>query len=497
MTNPTGFPGFTGGSFSVEHLLRRAGFGARQDELDAFSPLGRFGAVDQLVNYDRIADDVDAKINQPGYVGITASTGPFSPNSNINDARQRWLFRMLHTNRPLQEKMTLFWHNHFATGYTKLSGALGATEATRYLAAKASEDPAGVQGQMEMLRANALGKFGDILLNIAKDTAMLYWLDGNTNTKAKPQENFGREVMELFSVGVNHYTEPDVYAAARVFTGWNVQAVGTAGTSDQTGTRHQAFFYNAAQHDTNAKTFSFPIYSDGTNTIPARSAANGMQDGLDLLAALAANPDTSRYLATKLYRFFVNDQDPPDQTFVQNIAQTFLQSGGDMKSVMSDVLLSAEFGAAQFKRYSWPAEFVIRSLKDVGWKGFSVGNATAPLANMQQTLFDPPNVAGWPAGEAWFSSGAMLARMNFASALAGNQKFNLATAAQVAASDPQTFASYYLDQLATTPFDQSVLNEFSNYLTATGTWTGSAAQLQVKAPGLVHLILASPEYQLI
>jgi uncharacterized protein (DUF1800 family) len=501
MTNPTGLPGFTGGSFSVEHLLRRAGFGARQDELDAYSRLGRFGAVDQLVNYESIPDDVDTKINQPGYVGITTN-GPFAPNSNINDARQRWLFRMVHTNRPLQEKMTLFWHNHFATGYTKLSGALGNVEAARYLAAKPSEDPAGVQGQIEMLRANALGKFGDILLNIAKDTAMLYWLDGNTNTKAKPQENFGREVMELFSVGVNHYTEPDVYAAARVFTGWNAQRVGTGpapsnATGDgQLSPQHIVFFYNAAQHETTAKTFSFPIYSDGTNTIPARSAANGMQDGLDLLAALAANPDTSRYLAAKLYRFFVNDQDPVDQTFVQNIAQSYQQNGGDMKSVMSDVLLSPQFTAAQFKRYSWPVEFVIRSLKDVGWKGFSVGNATAPLANMQQTLFDPPNVAGWPAGDAWFSSGAMLARMNFASALAGNQKFNLATAAQGAASDPQSFVSYYLDQLATMPFDPAVINEFSNYLTATGSWTGSAAQLQAKAPGLVHLILASPEYQL-
>jgi uncharacterized protein (DUF1800 family) len=125
----------------------------------------------------------------------------------------------VHSDRPLQEKMTLFWHNHFATGYAKIASALTATEGARYLAAKASEDPGRVRGQLEMLRDNALGNFRDILLAIAKDTAMLVWLDGRTNTKAKPQENFGREIMELFTVGVGNYTEPDVYAAARVFSG--------------------------------------------------------------------------------------------------------------------------------------------------------------------------------------------------------------------------------------------------------------------------------------
>src|SRR4029079_14697209 len=116
--------------------------------------------------------------------------------------------------------------NHFATGYNKIAGALGATEAARYMAAKASEDHAQVRGQIEMLRDNALGKFKDILLAIAKDTAMLVWLDGRTNTKAQPQENFGREIMELFTVGVGNYTEGGVYAAATVFTAVPLQRTG-------------------------------------------------------------------------------------------------------------------------------------------------------------------------------------------------------------------------------------------------------------------------------
>jgi hypothetical protein len=138
----------------VEHLLRRGGFGARPDELDAYRQLSFTGSVTRLVEYDRIPDDVDSKIGKSGYV--LTSGGEFTPRSNIAQARQRWLFRMIHTDRPLQEKMTLFWHNHFATGYTKIAGLVGAAEAARYMAAKPSEDPGGVRGQIEMLRDNAL-----------------------------------------------------------------------------------------------------------------------------------------------------------------------------------------------------------------------------------------------------------------------------------------------------------------------------------------------------
>src|SRR5215831_18579179 len=312
----------------VEHLLRRAGFGARPDELDVYRQLSFTGSVTRLVEYDRIPDDVDSKIGQAGYALTTGA--PFTPQSNIAQARQRWLFRMVHSDRPLQEKMTLFWHNHFATGYTKIAGLIGTTEGARYMAAKASEDPGSVRGQIEMLRDNALGNFRDILVNIAKDTAMLVWLDGRTNTKAKPQENFGREIQELFTMGVGHYTEPDVYAAARVFTGWNLARPGNAAD----GSQHYEFGYVSAQHETTAKTFSFPIFADGNKTIPARAADAGQQDGIDLINALAANPQTGRYLAGKLWRFFVNEFRPPDPAFVERVTSAYLVSRYDMKAVM-------------------------------------------------------------------------------------------------------------------------------------------------------------------
>ncbi len=170
-----------------------------------------------------------------------------------------------------------------------------------------------------------------------------------------------------------------------------------------------------------------------------------------------------------------------------------------MKPVIREVLLSPQFtdAAAYWARYSWPVEFVVRALKDVGWSGFSVDTALTPLANMAQVLFDPPDVSGWDAGTTWFTTGAMLARMNFASTLAGNQKFNLAANVKIAgvSRSPDAMLAYFLDQIATAPLDSGVPAELSNYLRATGAWTGADAQLQAKSSGLVHLLAGAPEYQ--
>jgi len=480
----------------IEHLLRRAGFGARPDEIEYYGEMSVGQAVDALLDYENIIDDIDKFIGQPGYVNTTIR-GQFLPQSNIVDARQRWLFRMVHSDRPLQEKMTLFWHNHFATGYAKVAGALGAAEATRYFAAKASQDPGRVRGQVEMLRDNALGNFRDILVSVAKDTAMLVWLDGRTNTRAMPQENFAREIMELFTMGVGTFTEEDVYAGARVFTGWNLSRPGAAAD----GSQHYEFVYNAGQHDNGPKTFTFPIYADGNRTIPGRAAADGMQDGLDLINALAASPNTARYLARKLYRFFVSEVGPVSGAFVERIASVYLQSRYDMKAVMREVLMAPEFWdqSAYFARYSWPVEFVVRALKDIGWVGFSVNDALNPLAAMGMILYDPPDVAGWDAGQAWFSTGAMLARMNFAATLAANQRFNLAASVRIADArrTADNLMLHMTGALRTAPLDSGVAAEWANYLRATGPWTGSDAQLQAKATGLAHLIAGSPEYQMV
>ena len=153
------------------------------------------------------------------------------PDIDIEDARQRWLFRMVHSRRPLQEKMALFWHNHFATAYSKLVADSGERQAAKMLAHKPGA-LRGPMGQIELFRRYALGNYRNLLLDVARDAAMLVWLDGKTKTKAMPQENFGREVLELFTIGLGAYNEADVYAAARVFTGWNLRGpTTTAATS--------------------------------------------------------------------------------------------------------------------------------------------------------------------------------------------------------------------------------------------------------------------------
>jgi uncharacterized protein (DUF1800 family) len=500
----------------IEHLHRRAGFGlsaAERQRFPSYSPVrsprtgrlvpaGAGGAsyrdvVDSLLAYNPATADVDASIGKPGFVGITTS-GPFTPNTDIGHARQRWLFRMVHSPAPLQERMALIWHNHFATAVSKISGVYGALDSTRLMAARPDTDPARQRGQIELFRQNGLGSFRDLLVQIAQDPAMLVWLDGVTNVKAQPQENFGRELMELFTFGVDHYVETDVYAAARVFTGWNLQTTGVLGRGDASF----KFVYYADRHDTAAKDFSFPIYPRGAsraNSIPARSAANGMQDGLDLINALAYHPETARRMARRLWIWFVSETETPPDAFVRSIAQVYLNNGTNMRAVMRAVLMSSQFQDARtyYKRYSWPVEFVVRSLKEVGYLGFSVNDALTPMLSMGQQLFEPPDVSGWDVGPLWFSTGAMLARMNFASQLATNQKVALREAARPFKTTPESLVGFATDTLTLPALAPAETTALTDYVKAGGAWTGSDTQLLNKTAGVFHLLTGTGEYQFV
>jgi uncharacterized protein (DUF1800 family) len=403
---------------------------------------------------------------------------------------------MVHSPRPLQEKMALFWHNHFATAYSKLAGLVGAIQATKMMALTPGDLP-GPRGQLELFRDHALGSFRDLLIEVARDPAMLVWLDGRTNTRQRPQENFGREVMELFTWGIGNYTEQDVYAAARVFTGWNLRLRG--GTNLQDPNVYYEFSYEPTQHETAAKTFTFPIYDDGSSTIPSRPAADGMQDGIDFLTALARKPATAERLARKLWGFFVTEASDPDPQFVKTAAAIYLQSDTRIAPVIEYILRSPWFqdSANWFTRYSWPAEFVVRSIKEVGWNGLSLDTARAAMVNMGQTLFEPPDVSGWDLGDEWFSTGSMLARMNFAASLALNQKFELARAAASARGSASDFLSSFMGRLTTAEFEAAPYADLQTYLASGGAWTGADTQLQSKGAGLARLIVGSSEYQFV
>jgi uncharacterized protein (DUF1800 family) len=482
----------------IDHLFRRAGFGISSLEADNLRNMSMANAISYLVDYEGRPDDVDERIGRPDHVQVTTKD-LFAPDIDIEDARQRWLFRMIHTRRPLQEKMTLFWHNHFATGYGKL-----ATDSGTVLGAKMLVHKPGVlrgpQGQIELLRQYALGNFRNLLIEISKDAAMVIWLDGQSNTKAKPQENFGREIIELFTIGVDNYVETDVYAAARVFTGWNLRASDDY-RRDEYGdmNAYHEFVYNPEQHETSAKTFSFPIYSNGSRTIPERSGSAGMQDGIDLINALAFHPETARRLARKFWGFFISEIQTPDPAFVEGVAQVYLQNRTEIRPVIRYILTSPWFTdpSNRFARFAWPVEYVTRAIKEVGWQNLELDKVRSPMAAMGQLLYEPPNVAGWHLGVNWFSTGTMLARANFAATVAASQKDFLAASLAPEVNSADGLLATMLDRVTPAPFDQGPQQALMTYLLADGAWRGTQSELTTRASGLARLLIGCSEYQLV
>lgn len=489
----------------VEHLLRRAGFGVGPQERLDFHGLSYEQAVDRLVDYEAIPDDVDSKMQDPAYLEIVPGgtfndagvlvDGPFDPNRNLVDAMERWVFRMVHSRRPLQEKMTLFWHNHFATGRSKIIETFSFPGALRAFATKQSEDPDGARGQIEMFRDLALADFGVLLLEVARDPAMVAWLDGNTNIVGRPQENFIRELMELFTIGPENFRESDVYAGARVFTGWNLMPI-IPGSFD---VHYRGFKYYPQYHDTGFKTFSFPIYPDGTTTIPAREPVAGEQDGVELLRALANHPAAGAFLARKIYACFVDEGSPPDPALISQLAGVYRTSNRSMREVMRALFKSEAFRSPRthWTRYSWPAEYVVRALKEVGWVSMGANQVVFSMAGMGQSLFDPPSVGGWRLGRAWFSTTTTLARMNFAMALCWSQAEALAQSLVDDAATPEALVASVLDRLTFKPLDPAQRALLVSYVEAEEPWSGRADQIRSKAAGLIRLVLGLGEYQMI
>jgi uncharacterized protein (DUF1800 family) len=479
------------GDRTIEHVLRRMAFGASNQDLTRFNGWAPGHLIEYLLNYEQEIDDVDTNIGRPEYVSVT-TRGQFAPNTVINDARQRELFRMVHSRRPLQEKMALFWHNHFATAYSKVSGTFGSVHATKMMAGRPDQLAGGQTGQYEKFRRFAVGNFRDLLIEMARDPAMLVWLDGRLNTRQRPQENFGREILELFTMGVGNYTEADVVAAARVFTGWGLQLSGDRANAESS---YYEFIFNANNHDATAKTFTFAIYPDGNKTIPARAAAQGMQDGIDLISALARHPETAHRLCRRLWSYFISELVRPDEYVISDLANVYMQNDGNIKAVLRRLFLSEAFLNAEFQRYSWPVEFVVRAIKETGWNGLSVDAAMTPLVNMGQSLYEPPDVNGWALAGEWFSTSSMLARMNFAATLMGNQKFNLGRELQPYRQTPERVVEYMLNHFTYAPVSQDVYHALLEYARAGGAWSGNDTQLNNKGAGLARLIVASSEYQ--
>ena len=305
------------------------------------------------------------------------------------------------------------------------------------------------------------------------------WLDGRSNTRARPQENFAREMMELFTIGVGQFTESDVYAGARVFTGWNLQRIGEA--------RDPAASISSSStplSTTRARRHSaFRFTPTASKTIPARAACGGMQDGVDLIAALARHPETARRLARKLWAFFVSEIRPPDEAFVNRIATVYTAErlshrvGRARRAVVAGIRCAGEY----FARYSWPVEFVARALKEVGSAGFPLNSALGPLSNMGQQLFEPPDVAGWERGTGVVFDGRDACANELR--VDGDVAVSATTSRPPATGNgptPEALLSFYLDRLSPAPFEPNAYASLLDYLRGGAAWTGNATQLRVE-----------------
>ncbi len=236
---------------------------------------------------------------------------------------------------------------------------------------------------------------------------------------------------------------------------------------------------------------------DGSRTIPARAAADGQQDGIDLIRALARRPQTAERLARKFWAFFVSEFTAPPESLVGEMREAYLNNDTSIRAMLVRLFTSAEFldDTTQHSRYSWPVEYVVRAIKETGWSGLSVDAAMNPLVNMGQQLYEPPDVNGWELGPGWFSTASMLSRMNFAATLMSNQRFNLQQASAQARNTPEALLDLHLKRFSPMPLPDNTRTAMLDYLRQNAAYPLTDATLANKAAGLGRLIVGSAEYQ--
>jgi uncharacterized protein (DUF1800 family) len=356
--------------------MRRAGFGATREELEDLASRPYEDLVEDLVHPERLPE-VDADIVQRYYVGEGVYVGT-------------WMYRMVATKRPLEEKMALFWHHVFATGTSK----------NQHLLASAN--------QIDMFRRVGLSDLRTILVELSRDPAMIFWLDNNENRKDEPNENFGRELLELFSMGVGNYTEQDIKNAARAFTGWTFTQPIPLYTQ---GYYAPSFIFRDDDHDDSEKTFL---------------GETGRFNGEDIIEIIVKQSATARFIARHLYNFFVADEPqvpaweqvpPRDPEAIDTLVKAYFDSNGELRSVLRVLLNSGFFKEARFKRVKSPTELVTGVIKLVGTfqrPEPSIMDYTGAAALMGQQLLNPPTVEGWHTGNEWIDGGALNERVNFA-----------------------------------------------------------------------------------
>ena len=377
----------------MAHLMRRAGFGAPYEELEARAARGYQETVEDLLHPEE-QPDMELDMLQryfPDWVD----------RLDYTSCEQVWAYRMIAGKRPLEEKMALFWHGILCSGYSKV------------------EDAWQLYSQVEMFRQKGMGSFPNLLLELSRDPAMVFFLDNCMSHKDAVNENYGRELLELFSLGVGmdgcpNYTEDDVQACARAFTGWTIT---NPIPRFPYGRFPAQFLYNPSDHDDSEKTFL---------------GDTGRWNGQDVIEIIAPQPATARFVSRHLYNFFVADEpqipawqdtSPQDPEAIKVLEEEYFRSNYDIRSMLRVLFNSEFFKVARFAKVKSPAETVVGTMRLVGDFN-SPKHGLAPIVMemvyMGQELLNPPTVEGWHTGKEWIDSGTLVERINFTADQVGN-----------------------------------------------------------------------------
>jgi hypothetical protein len=448
---------------AAAHLLRRAGFGGTPDEIKRLAAGSMHQAVDALIAFpasdplpaapDGLPDDAGAML---GMLSADAKKERRRIDREaILATQQWWLDRMLATSAPLQEKMTLFWHGHFTTA-----------------AIQKGVSPREVVAQNALFRASALGDVRELTRSVSYDPAMLKYLDNVRNDRSHPNENYARELMELFTLGIGNYTESDVREGAQAWTGIRIRRA-----SDEV-------FVNPRLHD------------DGRKTFLGRS---GNFDGNDVVDIIFQQPAAARYFAYKVLNFFVYND--PEPELIDATAALLRKNDFQMRPVMSTLLRSNVFYSPRAYRalVKSPVEFVVGTYRLFGVER-STPETLAALRRMGQVLFYPPNVKGWPGGSAWLNSSTVLARENFANSVMTSQ--TVAAAGWLLGGgpgNPAASARAVVDNILQGDASQAAVAHLESFLGGDGTAALrelSGENFDQRMRGAAYLAMAMPAYQL-
>ncbi|MEI6337021.1 MAG: DUF1800 domain-containing protein [Verrucomicrobiota bacterium] len=473
------FPSSKWSAVQAAHLLNRAGFGGTPAEIAALQSLGLEKAVERvlmgaedddlfplpeitppekLVEQSRAVKNAANEIERKQIAALHRR----EQGQQIRDLRVWWLNRMRYTPYPLREKMTLFWHGHFATSFEKAKVTFGMWQ------------------QNETLRANALGSFRDLTLQISKDPAMMRYLDTVKNQRKQPNENFARELMELFMLGEGQrYTEKDIGESARAFTGYRVAPA------------TQQFVFQRRQFDDTEKEFM---------------GRRGPFDGDQVIGIILEQPECAEFIVKKLWVYFVSDS--PSPAAIRNLAAPFRQSGYNIGSTLREIFLSEEFYSSRVIRsqVKSPVQWIVQTGR-VLEAPLPAGSALeAALSQMGQILFAPPNVKGWDTGRAWISSATLLFRYNLAGYIVSGKAPTLegfrkdigpvdVPLAKIAPpalrSDPALLCDAMALRLINAPITGPEREKFLAFLRENGPQITDATLRD-----FLHLVMSTPEYQL-